>query len=324
MLSLAESYEYCRDLTQRTAHNFRFSFMTLPAERRQAMNALYAFNRITDDLGDDDSIDLELRRIRLAVWRETIRHSLTQGNAKAGNPAGVKCHEAFQEQLLSVSGKPALEEGIGTAEMGTFSEHPALPAITDMVTRYRIPQEYLLAVIDGVEMDLYPFEIATFADLQRYCFHVAGAVGLGCIHVWGFKDEQAISLASDCGMALQLTNILRDVGEDSDLGRIYLPREDLDRFGYTPDDLRNRVMNDRFLKLMQFQADRARQYYAAAERLFAFLEPPGKPILRAMVDIYEGLLRQIERNRFDVYSRRASLPKWKKLWYATRAMIFAR
>lgn len=125
-------------------------------------------------------------------------------------------------------------------------------------------------------------------------------------------------------MALQLTNILRDIGEDGDLGRIYLPREDLDQFGYTPEELRNRVVNERFIKLMQFQTDRAKQYYAAAERLFAFLEPPGKPILRAMVDIYAGLLHQIERNQFDVFSQRASLPKWKKLWYATRAMIFSR
>lgn len=320
MPSLAESYEYCRELTQRTAHNFRFSFMTLPADRRRAMNALYAFNRITDDLGDDESIDLELRRIRLAVWRESVRYALGQRSPDTG---GQSPAIAFQE-LETEKAQIVLQNTPGTAELGTFSEHPAIPAIVDMVTRYRIPQEYLLAVIDGVEMDLYPFEIVTFADLQRYCFHVAGAVGLGCIHIWGFHDERAIELASDCGMALQLTNILRDLGEDGELGRVYLPREDLDQFGYSPDDLRNHVMDERFYQLMQFQADRAKRYYASSERLFAYLEPPGKPILRAMVDIYAGLLRQIERNQFDVFSRRASLPKWKKLWYATRAMIFSK
>ena len=328
MLSLAESYEYCRELTQRTAHNFRFSFITLPADRRRAMNALYAFNRITDDLGDDETIDLDLRRMRLAAWRESIRFvlDLDQGGASLpdySGPQELREHQSTSDDEQVVQGRDGTTK-LGTAEMGTFTEHPALPAIAHMVSQYRIPHEYLLAVIDGVEMDLYPFEIATFADLERYCFHVAGAVGLGCIHVWGFHDDRAIPLASDCGMALQLTNILRDVGEDASRGRIYLPREDLDQFGYTPDDVRHGLMNDRFIKLMKFEADRARQYYAASERLFAFLDPPGKPILRAMVDIYGGLLNQIERNHFDVFSGRASLPKWKKLWYATRAMIFSR
>ena len=329
MLSLAESYEYCRELTQRTAHNFRFSFMTLSADRRRAMNALYAFNRITDDLGDDETIELDLRRIHLAAWRESIRFALALGGCKASLPDCSGSLEITEHHSTSAGRPPVVQARagatkMGTAEMGTFTEHPALPAIADMVTQYRIPHAYLLAVIEGVEMDLHPFQIATFGDLERYCFHVAGAVGLGCIHIWGFHDDRAIPLAIDCGMALQLTNILRDVGEDASRGRIYLPREDLDQFGYTADDVRNGVVNESFIKLMQFEVDRAKQYYAAAERLFAFLDPPGKPILRAMVDIYSGLLHQIERNRFDVFSKRASLPKWRKLWYATRAIIFCR
>ena len=296
MLPLNESYEYCRELTQRTAHNFRFSFLTLPQDRRQAMNALYAFNRITDDLGDEDDVSLELKRARLAAWRESLRFVLNRGTDDT----------------------PTIP---GTGEIGTFSDHPSHPAIADLVARYRIPHEYLFAVIDGVEMELYPTEISTFAELERYCYHVAGAVGLCCIHVWGFRGDQAIPLASDCGLALQLTNILRDLGEDADSGRIYLPREDLDRFGYTPDDLRGRVLNEPFRELMRFQVNRAKSYYAKAEKLFDYLEPPGKPILRAMIDIYGGLLHQIERNNFDVYSKRISLPGWKKLWIAVRSML---
>ena len=155
MLSLPKSYEYCRELTQRTAHNFRFSFLTLPRDRQRAMNALYAFNRITDDLGDDADIDVELRRTRLQAWRESLRFVLSRG----------------RESLFDVSP--------GTAEIGTFSDHPAHPAIADLVSQYKIPHEYLFAVIDGVEMDLNHFRIKTFADLEQYCYRVAGAVGTG-------------------------------------------------------------------------------------------------------------------------------------------------
>lgn len=264
------------------------------------MDALYAFNRITDDLGDEDDVSLELRRARLTAWRQSLRFVLNHGRES------------------DLNSQP------GTGEIGTFSDHPSHPAIADMVATYGIPHEYLFAVIDGVEMDLYPMQIKTFADLQRYCYHVAGAVGICCIHVWGYRDERAILLASDCGLALQLTNILRDIGEDSDLGRIYLPQEDLDRFGYAREDVQGHIINRPFLELMQFQVERTKLYYAQAELLLQYLEPPGKPILRAMIDIYGGLLQQIEHSNFDVYSKRASLPKWKKIWFALRAMMFSR
>jgi phytoene synthase len=322
MLSVDESYDYCRTLTRRTAHNFRFSFLTLPRDKRRAMNALYAFNRITDDFGDDPTVSLDLRKTQLAAWRRSVHAALA---------------------ALSPDGQGDLPR---TAEVATLDIHPALPAIADMVGRYQIPLEYLFAVIDGVEMDLNPNEggalgpisshmradgaqpiaqesnaIETFADLQRYCYHVAGAVGLCCIHVWGFTDERAKSLAVDCGLALQLTNILRDLGEDASLGRIYLPSEDLRRFEYSPDDLQRHVVDDRFRALMAFEVTRTRSYYQRAEQLFGMLHPSGRPILRAMLDIYGGLLTQIERNQYDVYSRRVSLTKWKKLWIAGRAIL---
>ena len=205
MPSLADSYEDCRVLTCRTAHNFRFSFLTLPREQRGAMNALYAFNRITDDLGDDESLPVEERREQLAAWRESVRAALAVVPTDAALTLNPQ-RSAFDRYL---------------------------PAIADMVARYRVPHEYLFAVIDGVELDLQPVEVATFGELERYCYHVAGAVGLCCIHVWGFRDDPAVrQFAIDCGLALQLTNILRDLAEDADRGRVYLPREDLDRFGY--------------------------------------------------------------------------------------------
>ena len=299
MPSLSESYEFCRKLTHRTAHNFRFSFLTLPEEKRRAMEALYAFNRITDDLGDEPGISLPLRKLRLETWREAVRLTLSSGD---------------DQDRAEMS---------NTAHLATFGNHPALPAIGDMAQRHRIPVEYLFAVIDGVESDLNPVVVSTFAELERYCYHVAGSVGLCCIHVWGFQGDEAIPLAIDCGLAFQLTNILRDLKEDAELGRIYLPREDLDQFGYSEDDLRGQARNDQFLELMRFETARAQHHYEKAERLFDYLEPHGQRILRAMIDIYRGLLLEIERRRFDVFSQRVSLPKWKKLWFAGRAILLA-
>ena len=297
MLSLEQSYDYCRQLTGRTAHNFRFSFLTLPAEKRRAMNALYAFNRVTDDLGDDPTISLDLRRTQLKAWRQSVLSALSL--TETGSGAKIP----------------------GTAEMATLDDHPALPAVADVVARFHIPQEYLLAVIDGVEMDLHPLEIATFADLEQYCYRVAGAVGLCCIHIWGFHDQRAKSIAIDCGLALQLTNILRDLGEDASLGRTYLPKEDFVRFGYRDSEPWPNVMDDRFRSLMEFEVQRTKTYYERAEELFPCLHADGQPILRAMLDIYGGLLREIERRHYDVFSRRVSLPKWKKLWFAGRAIL---
>lgn len=297
MQPLTESYEYCRELTQRTAHNFRYSFMTLPAEKRRAMEVLYAFNRITDDLGDENNVPLELKQARLASWHESLRLALG--------------HDSDRKHALAPK----------TGEVGTFWDHPALSAIADMAERFKIPVEYLFAVIDGVESDLKPVAITTFVELEQYCFRVAGAVGLCCIHVWGFKDERAKPLAIDCGLAFQLTNILRDIAEDAELGRVYIPAEDLARFQYSREELEQGVNNDRFAALMKFEVERAKGYYANAEQLFDFLEPQGRRILRVMVDIYGGLLKEIERRQFDVFSQRVSLPKWKKLWYAVRASL---
>ncbi|MBS0203189.1 MAG: phytoene/squalene synthase family protein [Planctomycetes bacterium] len=298
MSLLNESYEYCRVLTRQTAHNFRFSFLTLPREKRRAMNALYAFNRITDDFGDDPAVSVELRRIQLQAWRRSVRAALETP------PSDVR-----------------IEDLPKTAEVATLTNHPALPAVADMVARHHVPHEYLFDVIDGVEMDLHPLEIRTFADLEKYCYRVAGAVGLCCIHVWGFRDERAKSLAVECGLALQLTNILRDLGEDASQGRIYLPNEDLQRFGYATDGLRRKLIDERFHSLMQFEVQRAQSCYDRAEELFLYLEPCGRPILRAMLDIYGGLLKEIRRRDFDVFSRRVSLGKWKKLWFAARALL---
>jgi phytoene synthase len=206
-------------------------------------------------------------------------------------------------------------------------DHPVLPALIDVIRRYRVPVQYLLDVIAGVEMDLQPVSFESFERLADYCYHVAGAVGLACIHLWGFHDERAVGAAVDCGTAFQLTNILRDLREDAGRGRIYLPREDLDRFHVTPDELAGTSRNggchsERFERLMQFEVARARDYYARARALYDYLDPPGKPILEAMLRIYGGLLDEIERRRYDVFTRRVELSRWRKI--CVTAHILAR
>lgn len=204
---------------------------------------------------------------------------------------------------------------------GQSREHPVLPAVADMVRRYAIPPEHLRAVIDGVEMDLGPVRIETFGQLEKYCYHVAGAVGLACIHLWGFHDTRALAAAVDCGTAFQLTNILRDLREDALMGRVYLPAEDLRQFGCTADDFAKGRMTSNFLQLMQFEVARAREYYARAEALHAYLDPPGRPILETMISIYGGLLDEIERREYDVFTERVRLSGWRKLSMAGRAIV---
>lgn len=280
-MSLAESRAWCQSLAKRTAGNFYYSFLTLPKEQRIDMCVLYAFMRVSDDIGDDATLPLETRRARLAQWHEDLRLAFD----------GRRFH------------------------------HPLYPALMEMVARRSVPSRHLYEVLEGIESDLAPQRFATFDDLNRYCYHVAGAVGLCCIHIWGFHDPQAIPLAIDCGTAFQLTNILRDLKEDAAMGRVYLPQDDLARFGYTESDLAASKHDDRFVALMQHEVARARQFYTRAAHLLPLVDPPGRPVLSAMLRIYGGILDEIERRRYDVFSSRVRLPRWKKLWMTLRSFL---
>jgi phytoene synthase len=278
---LDASFAYCRRLAKRTAKNFYYSFLALPADVRRDMCALYAYMRVCDDLGDEEGVPAEARRESLRTWRQDVLHALETGD----------------------------------------SAHPVLPALADVVRRRGVPHEPLLDVIAGVEMDLSPVRYQTFAQLSDYCYHVAGAVGVCCIHVWGFEGDEAIRRAVECGRAFQLTNILRDLGEDARMGRVYLPQEDLDRFGYDPAGFALGRTDDAFRRLMQFQVARARDDYRRSEPLARLLTPTGRPVLAAMRRIYGGLLDQIERRDYDVFRRRVALPRWKKLAFVAAAVL---
>lgn len=205
------------------------------------------------------------------------------------------------------------------ALQGEYS-HPLHPALRHAVGCFGVPAAHLRAVIDGVEMDLDAVRYETFADLYPYCYRVASAVGLACIHVWGFTGERAKAHAEAAGVAFQLTNILRDLGEDAGRGRVYLPREDLERFGYNEEGLRSGVRDDRFRDLMRFEAERAADYYRQAEPLAGLLRPAGRAVFVTMLRTYRGLLDEIVRRDYDVFSRRVRLSRLYKLWLAARAL----
>ncbi len=196
-----------------------------------------------------------------------------------------------------------------------------LPAFRDSVRMFSIPAEYFHWIIDGAEMDLDTSRYETFEDLYRYCFHVASAVGFVCLQIFGFSDERAKKYAEECGIAFQLTNILRDVKEDAAMGRIYLPAEDLSTFHYSPEELANGVVNDSFIHLMRFEADRAKQFYSRARNLLPMVEKSSKPALWAMMEIYERLLDRIVRRRYDVFQNSIRLTGMEKMSIAMKALM---
>ena len=204
---------------------------------------------------------------------------------------------------------------------GRFSGQPVWPAFHHTVRRFGIPHQYFREMIDGVASDLEPRRFQTFDQLYRYCYQVASVVGLTIIHIFGFDTRSALPLAEKCGVAFQLTNILRDIREDAGNGRVYLPLEDLERFGVTEEDLRAGNRSDAFVQLMRFEAARARAYYSESQPLLELIHPRSRPSLWALVSIYSGLLDRIERTNYDVFARRVRLSSLEKSWIVVRALV---
>ncbi|HVU89742.1 MAG TPA: phytoene/squalene synthase family protein [Pirellulales bacterium] len=208
-----------------------------------------------------------------------------------------------------------------TGALAGASDSPIWPALVHTIESHDIPHEYLYDCITGVEMDLDGREYETFTDLENYCYHVASVVGLACIHIWGFNDPAALEPARRLGVAFQLTNILRDLKEDAERGRLYLPREDLRRFGYTPEQLAAGEQDSSFRELMDFQLARAEEYYRAGAALEPLLSRDSRAALRAMTSIYRGLLREIKRRDGDVFTTRVRLSPWRKAWIAATSLV---
>jgi len=204
---------------------------------------------------------------------------------------------------------------------GQYDGHATLPAFDDTVKRYRIPHQYFHEMIDGVSSDLSPRHIQSFDQLYRYCYQVASVVGLTTIHIFGFDRPEALRLAEKCGVAFQLTNILRDVREDAERGRIYLPGEDLTSFGVSAEDLKAGRQPPEFVALMRFEAARARAYYEESQPLLAMVHKRSRSSLWALIEIYSRLLAKIEASGYDVLSRRIALSTAEKCWIVLRAAI---
>lgn len=279
---LAASYRFCEQVSRREARNFYPSFLLLPTDRRRSMCALYAFLRRSDDIADDPG-EPAAKLATLGTWRKAL----------------------------------------DSAVDGVFGgDWPGWLALGDTVRSRGIPPRYLHEVLDGVASDVEPRPFAVFDDLYAYCYRVASAVGLCCLHVWGFRSDggRAEALAESTGVALQLTNILRDVAEDARNGRIYLPRAELEQFGVDPDDLAKSATPEPLRQLLEFEARRAYDYYERAAPLASLVSPEGRPVLLTIVGVYRALLDEIVRRRFDVMSARVSIPSWRKAAIATRSL----
>jgi phytoene synthase len=235
---------------------------------------------------------------------------------------------AFMRRCDDLSDEPgATREALErwSAEMeealqGRFSGHPLWPAFHHMVRRFGIPHSYLREMIEGVMSDLEPRRFATFDQLYRYCYQVASVVGLSTLHIFGFDTRIALPLAEKCGVAFQLTNILRDIREDAGMGRVYLPCEDLTRFQVSEEALREGVPQPELLRLVGFEAARARAYYRESQPLLDLVHPRSRPALWALITIYSGLLDRIERRGYDVFTRRVRLTSIEKSWILARAL----
>jgi phytoene synthase len=279
--ALTSSYHFCGEIARLQARNFYHAFRLLPRAQRASMCALYAFMRHTDDLADSP-VEPEAKAQALDAWQAELDAAL------AGLPA----------------------------------RWPGLPALADTVARAGIPHHLLHAVIDGVRLDTIPRRFANFAELSHYCYLVASVVGLCCLHIWGYRSEggKAERLAETCGLALQLTNILRDVREDARLGRIYLPLDELESFGVDPAELDSDQPSARLRDLFAFQAKRAYGFYNQASELVPLVLPQGRPVLLTIVGIYRALLDEIVRRDYNVLASRISISSWRKLAIAVHSI----
>ncbi|MGH9609531.1 MAG: phytoene/squalene synthase family protein [Bryobacteraceae bacterium] len=280
--SATESYRYCRRIARKRAKNFYYSFLLLEKPQRDAMCAIYAFMRHCDDLSDEPGHnDKADLQRKIALWR-------------------MELDRVFR---------------------GAVTDSPMWPAFYDTVERYSIPHRFFYEMIEGVASDLDPRRLQTFEELYDYCYHVASVVGMTIIYIFGFESVRALKLAERCGVAFQLTNILRDVREDATLGRIYVPQEDLDRFGVTAEQLRKGTEDDRFRELMRFEAARARALYEESAPLSELIYPSSRRSLWALREIYKRLLARIEKANYSVLSQRINVPTRVKVRLLLRAFL---
>jgi 15-cis-phytoene synthase len=296
---LAMAYSVCRGITRSTAKNFYYAFLVLPRRKREALCAVYAFMRRCDDIADDPALSLQERRRKLDTWLDAFHR----------------------------------------AQQGTPTDDPILLGLTDAQRRYVIPAGLLDELALGTAMDVenprepedepgfardlpaLQVQYKTFDDLRQYCYRVASVVGLVCIHVFGYRDPDAESLAERCGLAFQLTNIIRDVKEDAAQGRVYLPEDDLKKFNLSSVELLTNTDPARFRPVLAMEANRAREFYQAGDALIPYVSEDSRPGLWVLVNIYRSLLEKIAARNFDVFTNKVTLTFWEKLRILTKGFL---
>ena len=292
---LRQAYGVCSAIAREAAKNFYYAFLALPADKRNALCAVYAFMRHADDIADEPGSSSGDRRAKLDAWLN----------------------------------------GLHKAAAGAPTDDPVLIALCDAQHRFQIPMDLFEKLVLGTTLDLdgpadldgdstirYP----TFADLYRYCYHVASVVGLVCIHIFGYSDPRAEELAERCGIAFQLTNIIRDVQEDAALGRVYLPAEDLEKFGIaareiTAQGLQQPDLRPRLRKVLEFEARRAREFYQSGRELIPLVDDDSQPALWVLVEIYSRLLEKIAAREYNVFDKKIVLGAPEKSSVLWRGLI---
>jgi phytoene synthase len=292
------AYSVCKGITRTAAKNFYYAFLVLPRRKREALCAVYAFMRRCDDIADDSTLSLSGRRQKLDTWLDALHR----------------------------------------AQQGQPTDDAILLALTDTQRRYHIPAGLLDELAHGTAMDIdgnnddieetdkdaplsaqtnrapgLTIQYKTFEDLRLYCYRVASVVGLVCIHVFGYGDPAAEALAENCGLAFQLTNIIRDVREDAAMGRIYLPEEDLAKFNLSAAELLATPDPARFRPVLALEADRAREFYAAGDALIPYISEDSQPALWVLITIYRSLLEKIAEKQYDVFTAKVTLSTSEKL-----------
>jgi len=289
---IAEAYRVCREIARREAKNFYWAFRVLPQQKSDAMCAVYAFMRRADDISDDESKPIELRRMEMQQWLEAWRASRV-----------------------------------------TASDDLVFVALGETQRRFDIPDSLLEELVSGTTMDLEPLEAdevqtyESFEDLYRYCYLVASVVGLVCIRIFGYSDVRAEALAEETGVAFQLTNILRDVKEDIERNRVYLPRDLMDEFGESLKDLqqlaKGRTMTERERGMLATLAIRAEKYYIAGRKLIPLLEGDSRAAMWVLMTIYHRLLGRMAQKQMDVFTERVGISTGEKLVILARGAAMA-
>ncbi len=291
---VAGSYSQCHQIARAARSNFYYAFYLLPKPKRDSLAALYAFMRLVDDVADLGE-DLQAAQQGLAKWRAAFDEAVTG-----------------RSQFFDGTAAKPLEKPL-------YGEREVLPALVDTMRRYNMPARYLHDLISGAEMDLTVKSYPTFDRLREYCYRVAGTVGLTCTHVFGYCDPRALDLAEKLGLAFQLTNIIRDVHEDAALSRVYIPDEDLARYGVSPEDLSRNEATLGVREVLRFEAGRAWRIYEECSDLLDLVDADSRGALWLLVHTYSALLARMESVDFAVFGERARLSKAEKLIFIARA-----